>query len=78
MSRHHVIILDIQKLILCRDLLPRDDLNPVIFPVRRVHKQIAEVARSFGAFHGLADVIHVLLILRGVRHLHDEPPHGYR
>ncbi len=54
-------------------LLATDALNPVIFFVGRVHKQVTEIARSFGAFHRLADVVHVLLILRVVRHVHGEP-----
>lgn len=27
---------------------------------------------AFGAFHGLADIVHVLLILRSIGHVHDE------
>lgn len=42
------------------------------FAVRRVHKQVAEVARAFGAFHRIAEVVHILLVLRGIGHVHDE------
>lgn len=75
MCCHHVIaahVLDVQKLILSCNLRKWNDLDAVLFTVGRVHKQVAEVARPFGAFHGLADVVHVLLVLRGVSHVHDE------
>lgn len=75
MRRHHVIaahVLDVQKLILCRYLRQWDDLNAIFLAVGRAHKQVAEVARPFGAFHGLADVVHVLLVQHRVGHVHDE------
>lgn len=75
MCRHHIVpahVLDVKKLILCRDFRQRDDLNPVFFAVGRVHEQVAEVTRALGTFHGLADVVHVLLILRSVGHVHDK------
>lgn len=37
-----------------------------------VHKQVAEVPRSFGTFHRMTDVVHVLLVLRRVGHVPDE------
>lgn len=47
-------------------------MNPVFFAIGRVHKKVAEVSWALGAFHGLADIVHVLLILRGVGHVHDK------
>ena len=47
-------------------------MKPVLFAVWRVHKQVAEVARTFGAFHCVAEVVHVLLVLRCIGHVHDE------
>lgn len=47
-------------------------MNTVLFPVRRIHEQVTEVARPFGAFHRLADVIYIALVLRSVSHVHDK------
>lgn len=73
MRRHHVIVahvIDVQKLILCRYLLQRDDLNAIPLTVGRAHKQVAEVVRPFGAFHSLVDVVHILRVLRYICHVH--------
>ncbi|RAT10372.1 hypothetical protein AU496_00300 [Lonsdalea populi] len=60
MRGHHVVtadVLDAQKLIFRDHLGQRDDLYAVLFAVRRVHKQVAEVARSLVAFHRLRMLI---------------------
>ncbi|MNV89585.1 hypothetical protein D3C71_1838940 [compost metagenome] len=42
---------------------------PSFFAARRVNKQIAEIPRTLGLFHGFADVVYIGLILQGVRHI---------
>lgn len=42
------------------------------FPVGGEHKQVAEVPRAFGTIHRMADVVHDLLVLRGIGHVHEE------
>ena len=75
MRCHHVIaahVLDVQKFIFCCHLGQWNDLDTIFFPVGGVHKQVAKITWSFGAFHCLADIVHILLILRCVSHVHDE------
>lgn len=75
MHGQHIVaahVFNIQEFILRRYLGLRDDLDAVLFPVRAVHKQVAEVARALCALHGAADVVHVLLTLRWIGHVHDE------
>jgi len=75
MHGQHIVtahVFDVQEFILRRHLRQRDDLDAVLFPVRAVHKQITEVAGALCAFHGTADIVHVLLALHRVCHVHDE------
>jgi len=65
-------VFNVQEFILCRYLRQRDDLDTVLFPVRALHKQVAEVTRPLRTFHGTADIVHVLLALRRVGHVHDK------
>ena len=64
--------LDVEKLVLGGHVGHRQNLDAVLFAVRRVHEQVAEVARPLAVAHGLVQVIHVLRIRRGIRHVEHE------
>lgn len=75
MSYHHVVtahILNVKKLFLGRYFCLRNDLETVLFAVGRIYKQVTEVARYLGAFHGLADIVYVPPALRCAGHVHDK------
>jgi len=42
------------------------------FCVRAVHKQVSEIAKALCAFHGSADILHILLTLCWIGNVHDE------
>lgn len=64
--------LDVEKLVLGGHVRHGQDLDAVLLAVRRVHEQVAEVARSLAVAHGLAQVVHVLRVGGGVRHVENE------
>ena len=64
--------LDVEKLVLGGHVRHGQNLDAVLLAVRRIHEQVAEVARPLAVAHSLAQVVHVLRVRRGVRHVEDE------
>lgn len=46
---------------------------PSFFPFGLYVNRLRKVAKEFCAFHDVADIVHILLALRLVGHVHDEP-----
>ncbi|GEM_PF-3815376 len=66
-------IRDIQKLIFRHHLRLWDVLTSFILPLGECMNRLGKLPGAFGAFHGLADVGNILVVLRRIDRVHDEP-----
>ncbi|MCY1525909.1 hypothetical protein D9M68_609100 [compost metagenome] len=65
-------VLDVPELVLGGHLGDRQQLDAVLLAVWRVHEKVPEIARPLAVLERLAQLVDVLLLLRGVGHVKDE------